>query len=119
MAITAVSTYSEIPPPRRFRLFEDERWLALALLIPTIVLLGLFIAYPFVRGVWLSLTDATVGEAGHFIGLRNFQRIFDDSIFRTAALNTFVYTGRVGPNVFRVFDPTTGRSSNPVTVVVG
>ena len=33
------------------RLLEDERWLALALLLPTLVLLGLFIAYPFVKGV--------------------------------------------------------------------
>ena len=33
------------------RLLEDERWLALVLLLPTVVLLGLFIAYPFVEGV--------------------------------------------------------------------
>ena len=78
---------------KRSRILEREDALAFWLLFPTLVLLTLFIAYPFVRGVWLSLTDATVGEAGHFIGLRNFQRIFDDSIFRTAALNTFVYTG--------------------------
>ena len=55
-------------------------------------LLALFIAYPFVRGVWLSVTNAVVGEPGHFIGLKNFAKIFDDSIFRTAALNTFIYT---------------------------
>ncbi len=33
------------------RLLEDERWLAFVLLLPTMVLLGLFIAYPFVKGV--------------------------------------------------------------------
>jgi multiple sugar transport system permease protein len=92
MAITAVSTYSEIPPPRRFRLFEDERWLALALLIPTIVLLGLFIAYPFVRGIWLSVTDSRVGVPGDFVGLANFYKIWNDSIFRIAVYNTFLYT---------------------------
>ena len=39
--------------PRRgpiTRMLEDERWLAAVLLLPTIVLLGLFIAYPFVKG---------------------------------------------------------------------
>ena len=92
MAITAVSTYSEAPPPQRFRPFEDERWLALALLIPTVVLLGLFIAYPFVRGIWLSVTDSRVGVPGEFIGLANFYKIWNDSIFRTAVYNTFFYT---------------------------
>jgi hypothetical protein len=38
---------------------------------------------------------------------------------RNGAFDTFVYTGRFGENVFRVFDPTTGRSSNSVTVTVG
>ena len=39
------------------RLLEDERWLALVLLVPTLVLLGMFIAYPFVRGILLSVTS--------------------------------------------------------------
>ena len=34
------------------------------------------------------------------------------------AFETYIYTGRIGPNVFRMFDPTTGRSSNAVTVTV-
>ena len=57
MAISAVSaTTLREPPPRRQRLLEDERWLAFVLLVPTIVLLGMFIAYPFVRGILLSVT---------------------------------------------------------------
>ena len=74
-------------------MLEREGALAFSLLVPTLALLTLFIAYPFVRGVWLSVTNTVVGEPGHFIGLHNFTKIFDDSIFRTAALNTFVYTG--------------------------
>ena len=45
------------------------------------------------RGVWLSLTSSVVGVPGDFVGLKNFAKIWNDSIFRTAALNTFVYTG--------------------------
>jgi len=75
------------------RLLEDERVLGVLLLVPTIVLLGLFIAYPFVKGVWLSLTSATVGNPGVFIGFRNFVKIWNDSIFQQATYNTFVYTG--------------------------
>jgi hypothetical protein len=36
------------------RLIEDERWLAFFLLLPTLVLLGLFIAYPC---VWRPVQD--------------------------------------------------------------
>jgi multiple sugar transport system permease protein len=75
------------------RMLEREDALAFWLLVPTLVLLTLFIAYPFVVGVWLSLSNATVGEPGAFVGLKNFAKIWNDSIFRTAALNTFVYTG--------------------------
>ena len=78
--------------PTSSRILEREDTLAFWLLFPTFALLALFIAYPFVRGVWLSLTSATVGDPGHFIGLKNFYKVFDDSIFRTAAMNTFVYT---------------------------
>ena len=75
------------------RLLEDERWLALALFLPTVVILGLFIAYPFVEGVLLAVTDTKVGVPGHFVGLNNFAKLWNDSIFRTAVWNTFWYTG--------------------------
>jgi multiple sugar transport system permease protein len=74
------------------RTLEDERWLALVLLLPTLVLLGLFIAYPFFKGVELSVTDTKVGVAGNFVGLSNFLALANDSIFRTAVWNTCVYT---------------------------
>jgi multiple sugar transport system permease protein len=74
------------------RLLEDERWLALALLLPTVLLLAVFIAYPFVKGVELAVTDAKVGVPGNFVGLHNFAVLANDSIFRTAVWNTFVYT---------------------------
>jgi multiple sugar transport system permease protein len=74
-------------------MLEREGALAFWLLVPTLALLSLFIAYPFGRGVWLSLTNSVVGVPGEFVGLQNFAKIWEDSIFRTAAINTFVYTG--------------------------
>jgi multiple sugar transport system permease protein len=74
------------------RLLEDERVLGVLLLVPTIVLLALFIAYPFVKGIWISLTSASVGQAGEFVYLKNFVKVWNDSIFQRAAYNTFVYT---------------------------
>ncbi|MGH7094919.1 MAG: carbohydrate ABC transporter permease, partial [Stellaceae bacterium] len=74
------------------RLLEDERWLGLALLVPTIVLLGVFVAYPFVKGIELSVTDTRVGVPGHFVGLQNFIALWHDDIFRMAVWNTCFYT---------------------------
>ncbi|HSD50808.1 MAG TPA: sugar ABC transporter permease [Candidatus Methylomirabilis sp.] len=74
------------------RLLESERFLAIILLAPAILLLGTFIAYPFVMGIWLALSSTSVGNVGQFVGLRNFLRAWDDSIFQTAFKNTFVYT---------------------------
>ena len=89
--------------PRLERVLENERLLAAALLAPTIVLLGAFIAYPFVMGVWFSLSSISVGNPGEFVGLRNFQKllslqlawppvVWNDVIFKTAFLNTCFYT---------------------------
>jgi multiple sugar transport system permease protein len=93
--IAAASPRAYAGSPRRgpiTRLLEDERWLALALLLPTLVLLGLFIAYPFFKGVELSVTDTKVGVPGHFVGLQNFEKIWNDSIFHVAVWNTCLYT---------------------------
>src|SRR5271170_5115460 len=97
MAVTSYAlTETYAPAPRRgtvTRLLEDERWLAIVLLLPTVLLLGVFIAYPFLKGVELSVTDTKVGVPGNFVGLHNFAVLANDSIFRTAVWNTFVYTG--------------------------
>jgi multiple sugar transport system permease protein len=74
------------------RVLENERLLAAALLTPTVVLLGLFIAYPFVMGVWLSLSSTSVGNPGEFVGLHNFLKAWNDGIFQVAFRNTFFYT---------------------------
>src|SRR5215475_15356927 len=79
-------------PARLTRWLESERLLALVLLTPTVILLGVFIAYPFVMGVWLSLSSVSVGNVGTFVGLANFIKAWNDSIFRTAFWNTSFYT---------------------------
>src|SRR4029453_4510795 len=92
MAITETQVYMPQAPRSTHRLLEDEGWLAFVLLVPTMVLLGLFIAYPFVRGILLSVTNTRVGVAGDFVGFANYYKIWNDSIFRTAVYNTFLYT---------------------------
>jgi multiple sugar transport system permease protein len=96
--IAGGSTRVEVlAPPRTARRgggawLENERLLAAMLLAPTVLLLGLFIAYPFVMGVWLALSSTSVGNVGEFVGLKNFYKAWNDSIFRTAFWNTTWYT---------------------------
>ena len=66
--------------------------LAAVLLAPTLLILLLFIAYPFALGLWLAVTDKVVGRPGNFIGLENFRVNLNDAIFLRAFRNTFVYT---------------------------
>jgi multiple sugar transport system permease protein len=77
---------------RLTRFLDSERALAFVLLAPAVVLLGVFIAYPFAMGIWLSLSSTSVGNVGEYVGLRNFVKAWNDSIFQTAFRNTFVYT---------------------------
>ena len=70
---------------------EREGDLGIVLMLPGALLLLVFMAYPFFLGLWLSLTDSTIGHAGRFLGLRNFTGLLSDSIFRQTTRNTFVY----------------------------
>ncbi len=74
------------------RLLENQRVLAVALLAPGVIILTIFIAYPFVMAIWFALTDISVGVAGKFVGIENFSKAWEDTIFQTAFKNTVFYT---------------------------
>ncbi len=79
----------------RFRLFDREAPLGYLLLVPTISVLAVFLAFPFVYGAVLSLTSTEVGDStlGQFVGLANYTfEAARDAIFRGAFWNTFAYT---------------------------
>jgi multiple sugar transport system permease protein len=86
------------PLPRRAQMgriataLEDEKILGFVLLTPALILILVFIAYPFVLGIWMSMTDKLVGTPGDFIGLGNYVRLLNSDIFRTAAWNTLFFT---------------------------
>ena len=93
VAVPSRSIASGLARLRRATATERREWrFALVLLMPAILMIGTFVAYPFVRGIWLSLTDTVVGREGDFVGIQNFAKLWDDSIFRRAAQNTVFYT---------------------------
>jgi multiple sugar transport system permease protein len=71
---------------------NNERALGYALLAPAIILLVVFVAYPFFFGTYISLTDARIGRPGEFVGLGNFSDLLSDPIFRQTVGNSFFYT---------------------------
>ncbi len=75
------------------RLWLDrEHVLGYLLVFPALLILAVFIVYPFILGIWFSLTDKQVGQAATFVGLTNFTRLLGDSIFIQVNANTLVYT---------------------------
>jgi multiple sugar transport system permease protein len=75
------------------RLKADRNWLGFWFMLPAGAFLILFLAYPLGLGVWLSLTDARIGQSGEFVGLENYEWLWDDSIFWLSVFNTLLYTG--------------------------
>ncbi|MCP9209827.1 carbohydrate ABC transporter permease [Streptomyces cucumeris] len=80
-------------PPGRIRSALSRHWYAWAMVAPVVIVIGLIIGYPLVRGVYLSLTDAneanverTIG-VNHIpatyenVGLDNFRAILEDEVF--------------------------------------
>ena len=66
--------------------------LGLLFMLPAAAILLVFLTYPLGLGTWLGFTDAKVGRAGEWIGLDNFEFLFDDAVTRLALFNTLFYT---------------------------
>jgi multiple sugar transport system permease protein len=74
------------------KLLDNRNFLGLAFMLPAAVLLIAFLTYPLGLGLWLGFTDARIGRAGQWIGIENFQSLFDDSLARLSLFNTLFYT---------------------------
>lgn len=81
------------PTPSRFKALAESRgWLAFWFMLPAAVLLLVFLTYPLGLGVWLGFTDTRVGRPGIFIGLENYEYLWEDSVFWLSVFNTVLYT---------------------------
>jgi multiple sugar transport system permease protein len=90
--ITPRTAIARLAGPR-VRILERETHLGYLLLVPALLLLLVFVAYPFFFGIWLSLSSSQIGLNGHFVGLGNFQFERSDTVFIQSLLNTVSYTG--------------------------
>ena len=74
------------------RLLDNRNFLGLLFMLPAAALLLTFLTYPLGLGLWLGFTDAKIGRPGQWIGIENFQSLFDDSLARLSLFNTLFYT---------------------------
>jgi multiple sugar transport system permease protein len=73
--------------------FDQEGVLGYVLMTPALLLLIVFIAYPFALGVWYSMSDVQIFGLGKFIGLKNYVDMLNSPVFLQTVKNSFVYTG--------------------------
>lgn len=71
---------------------DNRNVLGALFMLPAAAILLTFLTYPLGLGVWLGFTDTKIGRAGEWIGLENYEWLWDDSVFRLSIFNTFVYT---------------------------
>ena len=72
---------------------DREGFVGYMLMTPALLLLIVFIAYPFVLGVWYSMSDVKIIGMGDFIGLKNYGDLLQSPVFQQTLRNSFVYTG--------------------------
>lgn len=65
--------------------------LALAFIAPATLGFGVFLVWPTLRGIWLSLTDYPVFAPATFVGLENYRRLVDDPVFWSSMRVTVLY----------------------------
>jgi multiple sugar transport system permease protein len=66
--------------------------IAYVFMLPTVILMGGLIAYPFLRAFYISFTNTTTLKIGPFVGLTNYVNLWKDIFFRRAVVTTVQYT---------------------------
>ncbi|AEG34559.1 sugar ABC transporter permease (plasmid) [Thermus thermophilus] len=72
--------------------------MAWALLLPTLVILSLFLYYPTIQTFLLSFYQvnfALIFADKIFVGLENYKTVFTDPVYRRVLLNTLLFSGSV------------------------
>ena len=94
MADLAINTSKSVPQRITTwdRLTVNRNWVSFWFMLPAAAFLILFLAYPLGLGVWLSFTDARIGRSGIFVGLENYEWLWDDRTFWLSVFNTLLYT---------------------------
>jgi multiple sugar transport system permease protein len=92
MAEAALSRAGAPTLPHRQSLLQSRGFLGFLFMLPAALFLVVFLTYPLGLGVWLGFTDTRIGRAGVFVGLENYESLWNDSLFWLVVFNTILYT---------------------------
>ncbi len=70
------------------------------LLAPTLFIFGLFLFFPALNGLWISLTKWDGVNPQVFVGIKNYIKLFSDRGFWDSFLRTIFFTGVSVPLVY-------------------
>ncbi|MBW1604721.1 sugar ABC transporter permease [Streptomyces sp. JJ66] len=65
------------PRPGRLRRALHTHWYAWTMITPVVLVIGVIIGFPLLRGLYLSLTDADEGNIGRTIGARTLEPTYE------------------------------------------
>ena len=60
-------------------------------LSPALLAIGVFILYPIIAVVFYSFTEYDIITPPQWVGLKNYEKLLTDSVFRQALLHSFIY----------------------------
>lgn len=95
-------SYSATPQrPFMRRVFGRDWQIAFAFIAPIVVLMAVFIAWPFIDALYTSMTIRNLAtRTDEFVGLRNYIRLYQDPFYQQAVKATVVFTA--GSIVFKL-----------------
>ncbi len=75
------------------RLLGPDWQIAFLFIAPIIILMTLFIAWPFLKAIYTSMTIRNLAlRQDQFVGFDNYIRLYSDPFYRQAVRATFLYT---------------------------
>lgn len=80
-------------PNQFFNFHTKRKLLGIIFILPTILLIGVFILYPVISNLILSFTDARLMKSEfNFIGFENYIKLFSSKMFLKYTWNTVIWT---------------------------
>ena len=93
MSAATLPAAAAAPVRRRARgAATGSRWSNFFFIVPFLVVYLLLLVVPLFKGIWISLQEVDMlSHTAEFVGLKNYQDLWADDIFRGAVRNTFAF----------------------------
>ena len=86
-------TATEAPSNQPRFLLDNPRFVGFMFLSPAVIYMLLLVGFPLLLAIAFSFSDVTVGNTSlDFVGLLNFEQVWQNNIFRQVFLNTVFFT---------------------------